>query len=169
MKSDKEFFQNSLDLFAIHEKSKLEKNQEKTKIIKLITSKTSMAQYSAYDILAGIFAKLPDNYKFAIDGESFARFFYSWKSAGVPVLQELTFDSDGIHLTSRDLQEAFDTFTATGMIASYSPDFNPHIIFSDAMKFGFEKYSKNLFSSEEISYLESLAVEFQRDFPEKRK
>src|SRR3989344_6353659 len=98
-----------------------------------------MDPYTTHDILKGIFANLPDSYSFVMNQEKFSRFFYNWKLAGVSVLQELTFDSDNTPPTSHDLQEAFNTFTVTGMIASYSPDFNPHIIFSEAMKFGFKK------------------------------
>ncbi len=124
--------------------------------------------YNLHEVLQGIFAKLPDSYSFERDEKRIQEFFYRSQSSGNSVLQEIAFDKDGPYPSSGHLSQAFYSFLFTGLIKSISPSFNPCIISSDAMRIGFDRFCISHFSTPELGELETLAREFQKEFPPRK-
>ena len=114
------------------------------------------------DIFLGILYFFSKNHgiQFWYDSDNMQRFIFS-ERLNYTVLKEIAFDVDRIPPISSAVSDAYSELIEARMIKSFGPEMNPHYI-TEAVNYGFEKYSKRRFKRKERKELKKLSESFRQ-------
>jgi hypothetical protein len=119
--------------------------------------------YNMYDVLIGMFNFFPEEMaECDYNNRNFNEFFFN-RRENYSILNHVAFDNDGNFPESKELDDACGVMRGCSLI-SPSEDPSKNTVYLPAIKFAFEKFSKNRFNEREISELEILSREFHKKF-----
>ena len=121
-----------------------------------------MVEYNFHDIFVGVLAYFPNGEdKFVWNDELFNSFFYN-KREEYSILGFLSFDTDGVSVSSRQIDEGRDTLRQSRLMI-YDLGFK-NSYFDKACRISFEKFVKGKLNETELGELEKLSKEFYEEF-----
>ncbi|MBU0930006.1 MAG: hypothetical protein KJ623_02955, partial [Nanoarchaeota archaeon] len=91
-------------------------------------------------------------------------FFYEKSKEYPELFKSFNFRNDSAYFPfSGELDHARTTMSFCGLLQSFGMDFNPHE-FTPKCRIRFENEVKKIFSTEDLSKLEQISIEFQNKF-----